>query len=110
MMKVLFYRTQSGRSPVREFIDNLPLSDQVRFGEVIDELLTAGLEAARLILKPIEGKLWEVKFKSVGGSYRVLYVLISKNEMVWLHAFKKKTQKTPKKEIELALSRMKEIL
>jgi phage-related protein len=36
--------------------------------------------------------------------------MIDKNMMVWLHAFKKKTRETPKRDLELALKRMGEVL
>ena len=109
-MRVFFYKTGKGRSPVREFIDELPDLDQARFLQLIEEIEEHGLAAVRVIFKPIHGKLWELKFRASGGSFRIFYVLVTKDQMVWLHAFKKKTQKTPKNEMELALNRMKDIL
>ena len=82
----------------------------MRFLEVLTEVESCGLDAARMIFKPIEGKIWEIKFRSVSGGFRVLYVLLTKETMVWLHAFQKKTQKTPAKDLKLAFSRMKEVL
>jgi phage-related protein len=69
-----------------------------------------GLSASRVIFKPLEGKLWEIKFNSPTSGYRVLYVMLEKDLMVWLHAFCKKTQKTPKQELDLARKRLKEVL
>lgn len=109
-MKVYFYESAPGKSPITKYIDELPKSDQARFFEVIDEIESHGLSAVRVIFKPIEGKLWEIKFKGGNSSYRVFYCLIEKEIMVWLHAFSKKTQKTPTKEIEVAAKRMKEVL
>ena len=93
-----------------DYIDGLPEGDQARFFEVLEEIERHGLEAARIILKPLQGKLWEIKFSAVGGGYRILYAIITKDSMVWLHAFKKKTQKTPAKELGLALKRLKEVM
>ena len=109
-MRVFFYTTGSGRSPIREYIDALPQADQARFLEILEEVERNGLNAARVIFKPLEGKLWEIKFRSKGGGYRVLYFLLTKDAMVWLHAFKKNTQKTPSKDLDLALSRMREVM
>jgi phage-related protein len=53
-----------------------------------------------------EGKLWEVKI----GSHRVFYVIMEKEEMVLLHAYKKQGQKLPVKERDIAIRRMKELL
>jgi phage-related protein len=107
---VYFYETKAGGSPIEAYIDRLPDRDKARFMDVVEELEQNGLQAARLVLKPIEGKLWEVKFRSYSGSFRILYTMITKEEMIWLHVFSKKSQKTPQKELKIARSRMKEIL
>ena len=109
-MRLYFYETSTGNSPIKRYIDDLPKEDQARFLEVIDEIETEGLNATRVIFKPIEGKLWEIKFRSVRAGYRVFYILLEKDLMVWLHAFSKKTQKTPQKELDIARKRMKEVL
>jgi len=54
----------------------------------------------------IEGKLWEIRV----SAHRVFYVLIDREEMVLLHAYKKQGQKLPLKEREVAMRRMKELL
>lgn len=109
-MVIYFYKTGTGRSPIKEFIDGLPEEDQARFLEVIDEVEAHGFSAVRLVFKPIQGKLWEIKFRSTSGGYRIFYVLVGKDEMIWLHAFQKKTQKTPKKELQIAMKRIKEVM
>ena len=109
-MNVLFYKTGSLRSPVEEFIASLPKEDQVRFLDVYKGIKEYGLEYPRATFKPLEGKLWEIKFSAKGGGYRVAYVLLRGDEMLWLHAFKKTTQKTPARDLELARKRMKEFL
>ncbi len=98
-MRIYFYEKASTKSPIKRFIDKLPLKDQARFLEVIREIEENSLEAARVVFKPIEGKLWEIKFKSETAGYRVLYLLLEKDLMAWLHAFSKKARK-----------RMKEVL
>lgn len=108
-MRVFFYKTGRGRSPVREYIDGLHKEDLARFLEVVEEIEAHGFSASRVQFKPIEGKLWEVKFHARTSGYRVFYCMLEKDIMVWLHAFSKKTQKTPLKEIEVARNRMKEI-
>ncbi|OYZ11956.1 MAG: hypothetical protein B7Y39_19075 [Bdellovibrio sp. 28-41-41] len=109
-MRIYFYETPGGNSPIKKFIDDLPKADQARFLEVIDEIELNGLSASRIIFKPLEGKLWEIKFNSPTSGYRALYVMIEKDLMVWLHAFNKKTQKTPKQDLDLARKRLKEVL
>ena len=95
---------------MEKFIQSLPKTDQARFAEVYQGILQHGFDCPRVVFKVIEGKLWEVKFRSQGGGYRILYVIIDKDNMIWLHAFKKTTQKTPRQEIKVARKRMGEVL
>ena len=54
-------------------------------------------------MKHIEGKLWELREESNTNIYRILYVFFTGKRIILLHGFTKKTQKTPRREIELAL-------
>ena len=60
-------------------------------------------------VKHLEGKLWEMRLKGRDGIARALYVTAVGRRVVVVRAFSKKTQKTPRTEIELALRRAKEI-
>ena len=109
-MKINFYRTASGRVPVQEFIESLPAQDQARFWAVYKFLLEKGLDCPNVQFRQLKGKLWEIKFSSTGVGYRIAYVVIEGDSMIWLHAFKKKTQQTPRNDLDLAIKRMKEVL
>lgn len=109
-MRILFYQLPSGRSPVEDFIESLPKADQARFADVILGIEQLGLSYTRVTFKPLRGKLWEIKFSAPGGGYRMVYVLVDATEMVVLHAFRKTTQKTPQRDLDLAEKRMKEVL
>ena len=74
--------------------------------ESLGQIETSGFEAVRTQFRQIEGKLWEIKV----SAHRVLYVMIQREEMVLLHAYKKQGQKLPLREKEVAIRRMKEIL
>ena len=52
----------------------------------------------------------EIRIQGKDGAYRSFFVLVQEHGVVVFHAFKKKTQKTPQKEIETARKRLKEIL
>ena len=108
-MKVKFYQTELGRSPIKKFIESLSKDDQARFISVRDGINEWGLEYARAEFKPLKTKLWEIKFKGKEGSYRILYT-IKNPDMIWLHSFKKKTQKIPKLDLEIGEKRKKEVL
>ncbi|MBI5139136.1 type II toxin-antitoxin system RelE/ParE family toxin [Candidatus Nomurabacteria bacterium] len=109
-MNVHFYETASGRSPVEDFIISLTKPDRARFVEVIVGLEQFGLAYSRVQLKPLRGKLWEIKFNTPSGGFRMAYVLVRADEMVVLHVFRKTTQKTPLHDLDVAEKRMKEVL
>jgi phage-related protein len=78
-----------------------------RIGELIQ---THGVERMREPhVKHIEGRLWEIRLIGRDGIARALYVTASGRRVVIVRAFVKKTQKTPRSEIELALARAKEV-
>lgn len=108
-MKVLFYKTASGRSPVEDFMKSLSAADQGRFKDVYEGIIEYGLECPRVIFRQLSGKLWEIKFSSEGGKYRIAYVVADKDLMIWLHAFKKTTQRTPQNDLTVAIKRMAEV-
>jgi phage-related protein len=60
-------------------------------------------------VKHVEGKLWEMRLIGSDGIARSLYVTASGRRMVVLRTFVKKTQKAPRREIELALERAKDV-
>ncbi|MFH1016648.1 MAG: type II toxin-antitoxin system RelE/ParE family toxin [Pseudomonadota bacterium] len=109
-MKVKLYRSDRGRSPVEEFIDGLPKRDQARFLGALLGIEAEGFQCAGVGFRKLHGKLWEMKLRTEGGAYRIAYVVVPGGLMVWLHAFKKKTQKTDLNDLRLAERRMKEVL
>ena len=91
-------------------IQALPKDMQGRFlrlGEWIGQVGLENLGAPHV--KHLEGKLWELRLKGRDGIARALYVTATGKRLIVLRAFVKKTQKTPRAEIELALQRAKEI-
>ncbi len=109
-MQIAFYQSSAGRSPVEDFIRGLPKADQARFADVFKGIREYGLECPRVTFKPLRGKLWEIKFQAKGGGYRIAYVLIRKDQMLWLHVFKKTSQKTPTGDLAIAEKRLMEVL
>lgn len=105
-MRVIFYTTHSGRSPVLDYIDNLVIQEKARVLAALSDIEEHGLDAIRVLFRQIEGKLWEVKI----SAHRIFYVVLRSSEMVLLHAYKKQGQKMPLKERDVALKRMREVL
>lgn len=103
-MRLVYYRTSRGDEPVRDYIQNLPNQEQAFIDSLLSELAQKGFLPPPFSrkFKGVE-KLWELR----PGRHRVLYFYYQGNMAVLLHAFKKQSQKTPVKEIEVALSRMR---
>ena len=59
-------------------------------------------------VKHLDGRLWEIRMKAQPGIARAVYVTVTGRRIVVLHAFVKKSQKTPRAALELARKRMKE--
>ena len=59
--------------------------------------------------KHLQGKLWEMRMIGRDGIARAIYVTASGRRVVVVRAFRKKTQKTPRSEIELALKRAEQV-
>lgn len=60
-------------------------------------------------VKHLEGKLWEMRMKGKDGIARAVYVTAKGERVVVVHAFAKKTQKTPQAALEIARQRAKEV-
>lgn len=105
-----FYSREDGTSPVREFLQSLDAKTQARFISALEELRTRNVQAGEPLIKHLEGKLWELRRASSGNIYRLLYFFFTGRKIVFVHGFQKKTQKTPRREIELAQARMAEYL
>lgn len=95
---------------VDEELEALPADQLAKFihiGELIELL---GLNNVREPhVKHLEDSLWEIRMKGKDGISRALYVVAKPKRVVVVRVFKKKTQKTPRREIKLALKRAKEV-
>ena len=68
------------------------------------------VQAREPLVKHLEDKLWELREESRTNIYRIIYFFYTGRRIVFLHGFQKKTQKTPKKELELARARYEDFL
>lgn len=89
-----------------DYFKDLPKQERARLLEALDQIEQCGFDSVRVQFRQIEGKLWEIKI----SAHRLFYVLVEREEMVLLHAYKKQGQKLPHKEREMAIKRMKEVL
>ena len=105
---VVFYRTEAGNEPVREWLLDLDKEDKQSIGvdiKTVEYGWPIGMPVSRLLGKGLYEVRSHISHKRIA---RVIFTIVD-NYMVLLNGFVKKTQKTPKEEIALALKRMKEI-
>ncbi len=81
---------------------------QVRFAWSIEQLRLRNVQARKPLVDHIEGKIWELREESQTNIYRLLYFLASGRRIVFLHGFQKKTQRTPRRDIDIAQQRLDE--
>jgi len=109
-VKIRFFANEKQRSPISSFISKLSIKDQAIIVSVLDDIQKNNFTAKGCKFRKIEGKLWEIKISTFSGGYRFFYVVIEEDIILILHAFKKKSQKAPLKELKLARKRLKEVL
>lgn len=103
-----FYLSPNGRSPVREWLLGLSKPDRRVIGKDIQKV-EFGWPIGMPYCRSLGHSLWEVRSNlSGGGIARVIFAIVG-GEMLLLHGFEKKAQKTPTHDIELALRRRREI-
>jgi phage-related protein len=103
----VFFESGNGRTPVREFLDRLSPDEAAKVTVDLDLLEEFGIELGMPHVRPVRGKLWELRIHG-RLQHRVLYVAVTGRRLVLLHAFTKKSPKTPLDEIALAERRFAE--
>jgi phage-related protein len=105
-MRLRYYTTSSERRPVAEYVEGLAWPERAVLAVLFEEIASRGLEARGATFRQIEGKLWEIR----AGAHRIFYVLLVRNEMVLLHAYRKHSQKVPLRHLQIARRRLAEVL
>jgi phage-related protein len=92
-------------------VESLPADMRARLAHIAMLIEEMGLErVGEPHVKHLDGRVWEMRLKGRSGISRALYVVAVGRRVVIVRAFIKKTQKTPRREIDLALARAKAIL
>lgn len=108
-MEIYHFTSTGGKDVIKAYVDKLPKADQLHFYEIESLIRANGIDAIkdsfqnRFRIKPIEGKLWEIKI----SQDRIFYVLKDKDSIYFLHMCKKQKGKTENKDKELAYKRAK---
>jgi len=111
MKKIIFYKTVSGRSPIEDFLDTLGAKEAQKVIWVLrlfEELENVSSKYYKYLVNTDD--LIEIRIQHGSNNFRLLGFEDKGNLVILTNGFRKKSQKTPKSEIELAEFRKKEYL
>ncbi len=105
-LSVVFYKTDAGNEPVRDWLKSLPSEERHSIGE---DLLTVqyGWPVGKPLVDYLGDGVWELRSRLNNRIARTLFI-VAKSEIIALHGFIKKTQKTPNQELDLARRRKRQ--
>ena len=105
ILSVVFFRTTTGREPVREWLKALPRQERRIIGENI-KTVQFGWPLGMPLVRKIDKDLWEVRSRLPDRIARAIFTTDA-GRMVLLHGFIKTSQKTPKEDLALAKARLR---
>ena len=109
-MRLAVWIVELLNTTVRAELDSLPDDMLAHFRRIVDLIQKHGLQRVHgPYIKHLEGRLWEIRLKGRDGIARAIYVTASGERVVVVRVFVKKTQRTPPREIRLALQRAREV-
>lgn len=104
--KIIYWESARGDKPVQDFIESQEENTRAKIVRVLEHLQEFGTSIGNPHVKKLAGsELWELRVLGA-NSIRIFYVAVELRQFLLLHAFKKKTQKTEKREIRLAAERL----
>ena len=108
---VIFYKTSDGKCPARDFLDSLPGKAAQKITWVLRLLEDMNIVPSSYFKKLLgTQEIWECRIQLGSNAYRILCFFTENSVVVLTHGFVKKTQKTPKAEIEKAETYRKDFL
>ena len=103
MFNLVFYETPTGKRPVAEFILGLPQNLKAKAVRDIDILAERGNQLREPYSKHLQEGLFELRIQMSGDVARIFYFFFVDETIILVNGFVKKTQKTPRKEIDKSL-------
>lgn len=106
-LKAHFFRLDSGREPVREWLKGLSSKSRKAIGEDV-MTLQFGWPVGMPLARKISDNLWELRSQIPSGIARMFFTVYG-GKIVLLHGFVKKARRTPAQEIAIAKSRLRKL-
>lgn len=103
-MQVVFFRLDSGREPVREWLKGLDQDSRRSIGADL-KTLQLGWPVGMPLAQNMAKELWELRSRLPSGIARTFFT-VQGSRIILLHGLIKKTQKTPSKELAIAKRRL----
>jgi len=103
--KIYYYALASGENPIDKFLNSLSEKQQTKILRIFNHIRNHGLIRPIPDIKKLTGTpLWEIRVLG-RDSIRLIYAVVFRSHVLILHGFLKKKNKTPLKDIRLALKR-----
>ena len=106
-IQIVFFRLDSGREPVREWLKEMSRDHRKTIGEDI-KTLQFGWPVGIPLARKMDANLWELRSTTSSGIARTFFTVYQK-KIVLLHGFIKKSQKTPPNELAIAKRRLNKL-
>ena len=105
---LIFYRSEPGREPVREWLQGLPEAERQAIGK---DLLRAQWRwpVGMPLCRPLGGGMWEIRTDLPTKRTARVLICLYRGHLVALHGFIKKTRTAPEDDLALARKRQKEL-
>lgn len=100
--KIIFYKNSDGETPVEDFLNSLDTKMKTKLLFSLRVVKETGHQARLPYSRELEDGIFEIRAKSGSDISRVLYFFVVGREIILTNGFIKKTQKTPRNEIEKA--------
>ncbi len=108
MSRTYYYKTVSGNIPVKEFLEKLSNSQLSKVLRILKAIENNSVQNSFPFTKKLSGtKLWEIRILGK-DNIRLIHAIIYHKDILLLHGFFKKKQKTPIKDLNISLNRYRD--
>lgn len=109
--QIEYYKnSNTGKEPIIDYLDSLNEKVQAKIVSYIDLLLENKGKLKYPYARHVKDKIWELRIDFAKNYHRILYFIFTGKRIILLHAFSKKTDKIPKRELEKTINNYKDFI